>query len=65
VRKALGTLPWVEQASIQTDVKHREVRFNLKEKRAFDVEAVRDALKSQGFDRADVKPGPPPASRSP
>jgi hypothetical protein len=49
VRKALGTLPWVEHASIQTDVNRREVRFNLKEKQAFDANAVMTALKSAGF----------------
>jgi copper chaperone CopZ len=58
VRKALGTLPWVEQASIQTDVDRREVRFNLKEKGAFDVVQVQNALKAQGFPKAEVKSGP-------
>ena len=41
MRKALGTLPWVEQDSIQTDVDNREVRFNLKDKKAPDMEAVK------------------------
>jgi hypothetical protein len=59
VRKALATLPWVEQASVQTDVPKREVRFNLKEKDAFDEAAVMQALKAQGFPKAEVKAGPP------
>ena len=58
MRKALGTLPWVEQATIQTDVAKREVRFNLKEKGAFNVDAVKKALKGQGFAKAEVKSGP-------
>lgn len=58
MRKALGTLPWVEQATIQTDVAKREVRFNLKDKGAFNQDAVKKALKTQGFGSAEVKSGP-------
>jgi hypothetical protein len=58
VRKALGTLPWVEQATIQTDVSRREVRFNLKDKGAFNEEDVTKALKSQGFSEVAVKSAP-------
>jgi hypothetical protein len=58
VRKALGTLPWVEHATIQTDVDKREVRFNLKDKSAFNPDEVKKALKAEGFD-AEVKAGPP------
>lgn len=59
MRKALGTLPWVEQASIQTDVSKREVRFNLRDKSTFSADAVKVALKGQGFAQADVKAAPP------
>ena len=55
MRSALGTLPWVEQASIQTDVDKREVRFNLKEKSAFNADEVKKALKDQGFPVAQLK----------
>jgi hypothetical protein len=58
VRKALGTLPWVEHGSIQTDVDTREVRFNLKDKKAFDEEAVKKALKEQNFPEVSVKSAP-------
>jgi len=58
VRKALGTLPWVEQASIQTDVDKRELRFDLKDKGAFNAEDVKRALRAQGFPVAEVKSGP-------
>ena len=58
MRKALGTLPWVEQDSVQTDVDSREVRFNLGDKRAFNEEEVKKALKAQGFRDVTVKSGP-------
>jgi len=58
VRKALGTLPWVEQDSIQTDVDKREVRFNIKGKQAFDEQAVKAALKAQRFPDVTVKSAP-------
>jgi hypothetical protein len=59
VRTALGTLPWVEQDSIVTDVDQREVRFNLKDKKAFNEEAVRTALKAQNFPEMTVRSTPP------
>jgi hypothetical protein len=58
VRSALGTLPWVEQDSIQTIVKTREVRFNLKDKTKFNEEELRDALTKKGFDKMTVKAAP-------
>jgi hypothetical protein len=59
VRKALETLPWVEQASIQTDVDKREVRFNLKDKTAANRDAVTKALQAQRFPEVEVKAWPP------
>ena len=58
MRKALGTLPWVEQATVQTDVGKREVRFNLTDKAAFNADELKNALKNQGFATAEVKSGP-------
>ena len=58
MRTALGTLPWVEQASIQTDIPSREVRFNLKDKTAFNADAVKNALKAQRFNEVEVKKAP-------
>jgi hypothetical protein len=58
VRKALATLPWVEQGSIQTDVKKREVRFDLKDKKGFNEEEVRKALQGQGFKEVTVQSAP-------
>jgi hypothetical protein len=58
VRSALGTLPWVEQATIQTDVNRREVRFNLADRSRFSAAEVKQALGRQGFAQADVTAGP-------
>jgi hypothetical protein len=59
VRNALGTLPWVEQDSIQIDTTKHELRFNLKDKSAFNLDAVKSALKAQGFDTVELLAGPP------
>jgi hypothetical protein len=59
VRKALATLPWVEQASIQTDVAKREVRFDLKDKKGFNEDEVRKALQKEGFKEVTVRSAPP------
>ena len=58
MRKALGTLPWVEQASIQFNYSKQEVGFNLKDKAAFNEEAVKQALAAQRFDEVTVKSAP-------
>jgi hypothetical protein len=60
VRAALGTLPWVEHDSVQTDVDKREVRFNLKDKKGFQEEEVRQALKAKGFREMTVRSVPSP-----
>ena len=57
-RPGRRTSPWVEQASIQTDVDRREVRFDLKDKKAFSEEAVKAALKAQNFPNVTVKAAP-------
>ena len=58
MRKALGTLPWVEQESIQMNFKTRELRFGLADKSAFNEQQVKAALRSQGFPDVQVKSGP-------
>ena len=55
MRKALATLPWVEQGSIDTNVKTHEVRFNLKDKAAWDEEKVKKALNDKNFPEVRVK----------
>lgn len=58
MRTALGTLPWVEHATIETDVDRREVRFNLKDKGAFSEADAKQALTGQGFPVVTVKAAP-------
>ena len=58
MRKALGTLPWVEHGTIQFDYKKEEVRFNLKDKSKFNEEDMKKALAEQKFPGATVKSGP-------
>jgi hypothetical protein len=58
VRTALGTLPWVEQETIQTDVNRRAVRFNFKDKGGFNEEDVKRALNGQGFPEVTVLSAP-------
>jgi hypothetical protein len=55
VRKALGTLPWVEHDNIETEIKSREVRFNLKDKKAWNEEELKKAFTAQGFKEVTVK----------
>ncbi len=61
MRKALATLPWVEQDTIQMNFSARELRFSLHDKSRFDAEALKKALKAEGFPDVQVKAGPPGA----
>jgi hypothetical protein len=47
VRNALSTLPWVEQSTAKFDVSRQQVRVTLKDKSAFDLAALNEALKVQ------------------
>ena len=58
MRRALGTLPWVEHDSVQTDTDNREVRFNLKKDQAFNEEEVKNALHAEKFKEVTVKSAP-------
>lgn len=55
MRKALATLPWVEQDSIKTDTSKQEVRFKLNDRSKWNEEDVRKALKDQSFPAMTVK----------
>jgi hypothetical protein len=48
VRKALATLPWVEQAKTRFDFKKQTVTIGYKDKAAFDPQAVINALETVG-----------------
>jgi hypothetical protein len=58
VRKALATLPWVEQDALKFDFDKQEIKFGLKDKKQFDAAKVKAALKAQKFPGAEVKDGP-------
>ena len=58
MRAALKTLPWVEPSSIVTDVPHRKVTFNVKDKSQFDLAQVSEALKKKNFDECELVAGP-------
>ena len=58
MQAALKTLPWVEPDSIQADVPAREVKFTVKDKQEFDLQAVKDALAKENFHAVTLKSGP-------
>jgi hypothetical protein len=58
VRRALGTLSWIEHSTIVTDWDNREVRFNLLDKSSFNETTAREALQKEGFREVTVKSGP-------
>jgi hypothetical protein len=58
VQAALRTLPWVEPDSIRVDVPAREVKFTVKDKQDFNLQAVKDALAKEDFNEVTLKSGP-------
>jgi hypothetical protein len=58
VRKALSTLPWVEQDSIKPDVKKQTVAFTIKDKKAFNSDELKKAIDPTGFTLGKVLSGP-------
>jgi hypothetical protein len=58
VRDALLTLPWVESDSIETSKELRQVRFKVKDKAQFDLEAAKKAISAKGYDNVKLLSGP-------
>ena len=58
MRKALATLPWVEQGSIVVEVSKRKVTFNVTDPRQFDLKQVDEAVKKQKFEGCELISGP-------
>jgi hypothetical protein len=58
-RAALATLPWVEQDSVKIDVVAHEARFKLKDRAAWNENAIRSAFKDQDFAELTVTNMPP------
>jgi hypothetical protein len=54
VRKALGSLPWVDKGSIDPDVSTKKVTFHITDRKAFNEEQVREALRAQDFPEMEV-----------
>ena len=46
MKKALATLPWVEQDSVKADVKTKEARFTLKDPGQFNEQELLEAIKT-------------------
>lgn len=55
--EALATLPWVEPATITTDRKSRQVRFAVRDRKAFDPDAATEAIARKGFKGARMLTG--------
>jgi len=58
VRYALERLPWVEEGSVEADVRRQRVRFAVKDKKAFDLKQVKQVVGKAGFQVGDVLSGP-------
>lgn len=58
MRDALATLPWVETKSIVADRKIQQAKFTVKDKRAFNLDEVKQVLGDQYRDGVAVLVGP-------
>ena len=58
MQAALKSLPWVDPDSIRVDVPAREVKFTVKDKQEFNLQAVKDALAKENFNAVTLKAGP-------
>ena len=55
---ALQTLPWVEPDSIKTDLTVKQVKFTVKDKSKFDLQAAQNAIGKKGYDNVKLLTGP-------
>jgi hypothetical protein len=58
VRTALGSLPWVDKDSIDTDVTTKLVAFNTTDTSRYSEQDLRQALRDEGYPVVHVKRGP-------
>ncbi len=58
VAEGLALLPWVDAESVQPDRKLKQVRFRVKDRAAFDAEALKDAISRKGFKGVQILAGP-------
>jgi type IV secretory pathway component VirB8 len=58
VRDALATLPWVETSTIDANRDLRQVKFTVKDKSQFDLEACKKVIATAGYDYTKLLVGP-------
>jgi hypothetical protein len=58
VRKALGTLPWVEKDSVQIDFDAHQATMRVKPGRPFNMDEVVAVLAKNGFTKVRLVQGP-------
>lgn len=58
VAEGLAMLPWIDMESLQPDRKLKQMRFTVKDRAAFDAEAVKDTVTRKGFKGVLVLAGP-------
>ncbi len=58
VAEGLALLPWVDPESIHPDRKAKQVRFRIKNRAAFDMEAVKVTIAKKGFKDIQLLTGP-------
>ena len=58
VTEGLAMLPWVDAESIQADRKSKQIRFHVKDRAAFDLDAVKDTIARKGFKDVSLLTGP-------
>ncbi len=58
VSEGLAMLPWVDAGTIHADRKARQVRFTVKDRSAFDIDAVKETITRKGFRGVQLLTGP-------
>jgi copper chaperone CopZ len=58
VTEGLAMLPWVDKHSIHADRQLRQVRFTVKDRAAFDLDAVRETIARKGYKGVTLLTGP-------
>jgi hypothetical protein len=53
-KKALASLPWVDQGSVSANVGKQEVRFKLVEPKSFSEAEISEAFGAVNFRKVDV-----------
>ena len=58
VTEGLAMLSWVDADSIHADRKLKQVRFRVKDRSAFDLQAVKETIARKGFKDVTLLTGP-------